>query len=375
MMKFRISGVPVTTESGKLLGILTNRDLLFETNLDRHVEEVMTKNGLITAPVGTTLERAGAILHQNRIEKLPLVDEKGILKGLITVRDLRKREQFPNACKDDMGRLRVGAAVGVSGETMARVRALVEAGVDVIVVDTAHGQSQLVLDTVEQVKKAHPELQVVGGNVATAEATEALIQRGADAVKVGVGPGSICTTRVIAGVGVPQLTAIMDCAGAAGKHDIPIIADGGIRYSGEMVKALAAGAHSVMVGNLLAGTEESPGEKILYEGRSFKVYRAMGSVSAMREGRSRDRYFQDSEVPAEKLVPEGIEGKVPYKGPVSDTIYQMIGGLRAGMGYCGARTLAELREKAQFIQQTTHGLRESHPHDVDITREAPNYYV
>jgi IMP dehydrogenase len=375
MIKFRISGVPVTDANGKLLGILTNRDLLFEMNLERRVEEVMTKKNLITAPVGTTLERAEAILHENRIEKLPLVDEKGILKGLITVRDLRKKEQFPNACKDEMGRLRVGAAVGVSGETFERVQALTSAGVDLIVVDTAHGHSQMVLDMVERIKKEHPDLQVMGGNVATAEATEALIQRGADAVKVGVGPGSICTTRVIAGVGVPQLTAIMDCARAAEKHGIPIVADGGIRYSGEMVKALAAGARSVMVGNLLAGTEESPGEKILYEGRSFKVYRAMGSVSAMREGRSRDRYFQDSEAPAEKLVPEGIEGKVPYKGPVSDTIFQMIGGLRAGMGYCGARNLEELREKAQFIQQTSHGLRESHPHDVDITREAPNYYV
>lgn len=375
MMKFRIAGVPVTDENGRLLGIVTNRDLLFESDLSRRIEEVMTKKNLITAPVGTTLERAEAILHENRIEKLPLVDEKGVLQGLITVRDLRKKQQYPNACKDEMGRLRVGAAVGVSAETPERVRSLVDAGVDVIVVDTAHGHSQMVLDMVKRVKEAHPDLQVIGGNVATAEATEALIQRGADGVKVGVGPGSICTTRVIAGVGVPQLTAIMDCARAAEKHGVPIIADGGIRYSGEVVKALAAGAQSVMVGNLLAGTEESPGEKILYEGRSFKVYRAMGSVSAMREGRSRDRYFQDSEAPAEKLVPEGIEGKVPYKGPVSDTIFQMIGGLRAGMGYCGAGNLKELKEKAVFIQQTTHGLRESHPHDVDITREAPNYYV
>ncbi|MFQ6103763.1 MAG: IMP dehydrogenase [Candidatus Glassbacteria bacterium] len=375
MSKFAISGVPITDENGRLLGIVTNRDLLFETRLDRLVGDVMTKKSLITAPVGTTLEKAERILHENRIEKLPIVDDKGYLKGLITVRDLRKREQFPNACKDEMGCLRVGAAVGVSAETRERVQALVDAGVDVIVVDTAHGHSEMVLEMVEKLKEEHGNLQVIGGNVATAEATRALIERGADAVKVGVGPGSICTTRVVAGIGVPQLTAIMDCAEAAQKHGVPIIADGGIRYSGEVVKALAAGAHSVMIGNLLAGTEESPGEKILYEGRSFKVYRAMGSMGAMKEGRSRDRYFQERDVPEEKLVPEGIEGRVPYKGPVSDTIFQMIGGLRAGMGYCGAKDLVELRKKARFIRQTTHGLKESHPHDVDITRESPNYYL
>jgi len=375
MSKFRISGVPITDESGKLLGIITSRDLLFEKRLDRPVGEVMTSKGLITAPVGTGLETAEKILHENRIEKLPIVDEKGILKGLITVRDIRKKELFPNACKDEMGRLCVGAAVGVAEETDDRVQALVDAGVDVLVVDTAHGHSEMVLRTIEKIKKRYGDLQIIGGNVATADATEALIQRGADAVKVGVGPGSICTTRVVAGVGVPQLTAIMDCARAAEKHGVPVIADGGIKYSGEVVKALAAGASAVMVGNLLAGTEESPGEMMLYEGRSFKVYRAMGSMSAMKEGRSRDRYFQDKEAPAEKLVPEGIEGRVPFKGPVSDTIYQMIGGLRAGMGYCGSRNLADLREKARFVRQTTHGLRESHPHDVDITREAPNYYV
>ncbi len=375
MSRYRISGVPVTDKQGRLVGIVTNRDLLFETDLERPVGDVMTKENLITAPVGTTLEKAEKILHENRIEKLPIVDEEGILKGLITVRDLMKKQLFPNACKDEMGRLRVGAAVGVAEETGDRVQALVDAGVDVVVVDTAHGHSEMVLKTVEMVKKEFPTLQVVGGNVATGEATEALVKRGADAIKVGVGPGSICTTRVVAGVGVPQFSAILDCAKAAAMHDVPIIADGGIRYSGEVVKALAAGAHSVMIGNLLAGTEESPGEKILYEGRSFKVYRAMGSVSAMREGRSRDRYFQDKDLPADKLVPEGIEGKVPYKGPVSDTIFQMLGGLRAGMGYCGAGNLRELKERARFVRQTTHGLRESHPHDVDITREAPNYYL
>jgi len=375
MSRFGISGVPITDETGKLLGIVTNRDLLFETQLDKSVGEVMTSEGLITAPIGTDLGKAEQILHENRIEKLPIIDKKGILKGLITVRDIRKKELFPSACKDEMGRLCVGAAVGVADETEERIQALVDAGVDVLVVDTAHGHSEMVLRTVEMIKEKYGDLQVIGGNVATAEATEALIERGVDAVKVGVGPGSICTTRVVAGVGVPQLTAIMDCARAAEKHSVPVIADGGIKYSGEVVKALAAGATSVMIGNLLAGTEESPGEMILYEGRSFKVYRAMGSMSAMKEGRSRDRYFQDKEAPTEKLVPEGIEGKVPFKGPVSATIYQMIGGLRAGMGYCGTKNLDELRKKARFIRQTTHGLRESHPHDVDITREAPNYYV
>ena len=371
MARFSISGVPIVREGGELVGIVTNRDLQFEADLDQPIRDVMTSAGLVTVPVGTTLQEAERILHTHRIEKLPVVDGNGILKGLITVKDIFKRREFPNACKDEHGRLRVGAAVGTSRKDLDRARALVEAGVDILVIDTAHGHSEGVLQALARVREALPDAQLMAGNVATAEGARALADRGADAVKVGVGPGSICTTRVVTGVGVPQLTAVMEAVkGVEGR--VPIVADGGVRYSGDIVKALAAGAQSVMMGSMFAGTEESPGEAFLLEGRRFKIVRGMGSLSAMEEG-SADRYFQDPEAGAQKLVPEGIEARVPYKGPLSDTVYQLVGGLRSGMGYCGAATLEELREKARFYQITSGGLRESHPHDVTITREAPNY--
>jgi IMP dehydrogenase len=372
MERFSVSGVPVVEEGGLLVGILTNRDLQFETDMDRTVGEAMTWEGLVTAPVGTSLEEAVRILHRHRIEKLPVVDEAGLLRGLITVKDVRKRAQFPNACKDERGRLRVGAAIGAHPQKdLERARALIDAGVDVLVVDTAHGHSVGVLDAVSRVRENFPDVQIIAGNVATREGSAALVERGADAVKVGVGPGSICTTRVVTGVGVPQLTAVLDAVeGAAGR--VPVIADGGIKYSGDMVKALAAGAHAVMMGSMLAGTDESPGESFLLEGRRFKTLRGMGSLGAMQEG-SADRYFQEHG-DARKFVPEGIEGRVEYKGAVADTIYQLIGGLRSGMGYLGCGTLDVLRTEPQFMRITGGGLRESHPHDVTITREAPNYH-
>lgn len=369
MSKYRISGVPIVDQDLKLVGILTNRDLRFVKDYGWKIKEVMTYENLVTAPVGTTLEQAQEILQKHKIEKLPLVDERHILKGLITIKDIEKAEQYPNAAKDDRSRLLVGAAVGVAGDTEARVEALIKAGVDVLVVDTAHGHSLGVLQSVEQIKLKYPQIDLIAGNVATAEAVNHLVAAGVDAVKIGIGPGSICTTRVVAGVGVPQITAIFDCANEAKKHEIPIIADGGIKYSGDIAKAIAAGADTVMLGSLLAGTEEAPGDLEIFKGRSYKVYRGMGSIGAMKEG-SKDRYFQED---AKKLVPEGIEGRVPYKGSVSDTIYQLIGGLRAGMGYCGTPSIADLKTKAQFIKITAAGLRESHPHDVTITKEAPNY--
>lgn len=373
MARYRISGVPVVKDD-RLVGIITNRDLRFETNESLMVSEVMTKDNLVTAPVGISLEDSKKLLHKNRIEKLLVVDESGRLKGLITIKDIMKVKKYPSACKDGLGRLRVGAAVGVGAETMERVAALKSVGVDVIAVDSAHGHSRNVLDAVRQVKAAFPEIQVVAGNVATPEGTESLIRAGADAVKVGVGPGSICTTRIVAGVGVPQVTAIMECARVARNCGVPLIADGGIKYSGDIVKALAAGADCIMVGSLFAGTDESPGETILYQGRSYKVYRGMGSLGAMREG-SRDRYFQEDVFEPQKLVPEGIEGKVPYRGPLTAVVHQLIGGLRAGMGYVGCRNLDELRTKARLVRITNAGLRESHVHDVIITKEAPNYQV
>ncbi|MBI5968336.1 MAG: IMP dehydrogenase [Deltaproteobacteria bacterium] len=373
MKKYRISGVPVTRQ-GKLLGILTNRDLRFETRLDQPISAVMTKENLVTAPVGITLEESKRLLHKNRIEKLLVVDEQNNLKGLITIKDIEKTIKYPNACKDNLGRLRVGAAVGITLDREARVEALLKAGADVIVVDTAHGHSRGVIEAIRDTKRVFPNCQLVAGNVATEEAAEALIKAGADTVKVGVGPGSICTTRVIAGVGVPQITAIVASAQVAKRYDIPMIADGGIKFSGDITKALAAGADSVMIGSLFAGTDESPGEMVLYQGRSYKIYRGMGSIEAMKSG-SKDRYYQD-ELDAEiKLVPEGIEGRVPYKGPLSSSIYQLLGGLRAGMGYVGCRNLKELKEKSKFTRITYAGLRESHVHDVIITKEAPNYSV
>ncbi len=371
MGKYRISGVPIVNnnEELKLVGIITNRDLRFIRDYSIVIEDVMTKENLVTAPVGTTLQEAEEILQQHRIEKLPLVDDNGVLKGLITIKDIEKVIEFPNSAKDDKGRLLVGAAVGVTGDMMKRVEMLVKSDVDVIVVDTAHGHSQGVIETVRTIREAYPKLNIIAGNVATPEATKALIEAGADIVKVGIGPGSICTTRVVAGVGVPQITAIYDCATEARKHGKAIVADGGIKYSGDIVKALASGGHAVMLGSLLAGTSESPGETEIYQGRRFKTYRGMGSVAAMEKG-SKDRYFQED---AKKFVPEGIEGRVPYKGPLADTVYQLIGGLRSGMGYSGAKNLYELREKSQLIRMTGAGLRESHPHDVQITKEAPNY--
>jgi IMP dehydrogenase len=372
MSQFSISGVPIVDEDGKLVGIITNRDLQFEMDLDRPIHSVMTSDGLVTAPVGTDLTEAEQILHRHRIEKLPVVDEAGELKGLITVKDIFKRRNFPNACKDGHGRLRVGAAIGASPKRdIERAEALVAAGADVLVIDTAHGHSEGVLQAVARTREAFPDTQLIAGNVGTLGAARALRERGVNAVKVGVGPGSICTTRVVTGVGVPQVTAIMDAVEGV-EGEIPVIADGGIRYSGDIVKALAAGAHSVMMGSMFAGTEESPGESFLLEGRRFKVVRGMGSLSAMEEG-SADRYFQDPEAGAQKLVPEGIEARVPYKGPITDTVFQLIGGLRSGMGYCGAADLDQLRTEAEFVRITPGGLRESHPHDVTITREAPNY--
>ncbi|MDD3706358.1 MAG: IMP dehydrogenase, partial [Clostridiaceae bacterium] len=364
-----ISGVPITDGNGKLVGILTNRDLRFETEFSRKISEVMTKDNLITAPVGTNLLQAEQILKKHKIEKLPLVDDKGYLKGLITIKDIEKTIQYPSSAKDPGGRLLVGAAVGVTEDMIERVEALVSSKVDVIVIDTAHGHSKGVIEAVRKIKSRFPELQLIAGNVATAAATKELIEAGVDAVKVGIGPGSICTTRVVTGVGVPQITAIYDCAKEADKYDIPIIADGGVKYSGDVVKAIAAGASTVMLGSLLAGTAESPGEMEIYQGRSFKVYRGMGSLGAMACG-SKDRYFQED---ARKLVPEGVEGRVPYKGPLAETIYQLVGGLKSGMGYCGTGTIEQLRKNTQFMRITAAGLRESHPHDVNITKEAPNY--
>ncbi len=373
MSKYRISGVPIVDEDRKLVGIITNRDLRFVKDYGRPISEVMTSEELVTAPVGTTVDEAKEALQEHKIEKLPLVDGDNILKGLITIKDIEKAERFPDAAKDDQGRLIVGAAVGITEYTEERVDALVNAEVDIIVVDTAHGHSHGVLRTIERLKKKHPDLPIIAGNVATASATEDLINAGADVVKVGIGPGSICTTRVVAGVGVPQITAIYDCSRVARKHDIPIIADGGIKYSGDIVKALSAGADTVMLGSLLAGTEESPGELEIYKGRSYKVYRGMGSIGAMKEG-SKDRYFQEQQ-DTKKLVPEGIEGRIPFKGPLAETIYQLVGGIRAGMGYCGTETITALQERGQFIRITSAGLRESHPHDVTVTKEAPNYSV
>ena len=369
MREFSISGVPIVESGGQLVGILTNRDLVFENNLDRPVREVMTGDGLVTAPVGTSLEEAEDILRRNKIEKLPVVDGEGSLCGLITVKDIFKRRAHPNASKDDHGRLLVGAAVGAAREDVERAQDLVAAGCDVIVIDSAHGHSQGVLDAAARVRESLPDIQLVAGNVATEAGARALVERGVDAVKVGIGPGSICTTRVVTGVGVPQITAIIDAVRGAG--EVPVIADGGIKQSGDIVKALAAGASTVMLGSMLAGTEESPGEAFLLEGRRFKLIRGMGSLSAMEEG-SADRYFQES-TESRKLVPEGIEGRVPYKGPVADTLYQLLGGLRSGMGYCGVSTVEELQEDADLVRITAGGLRESHPHDVVITREAPNY--
>ncbi len=370
MRRFSISGVPIVDEEGRLVGIITNRDLQFETALDRPLAEAMTKDGLVTAPTGTTLEEAERILAKGRIEKLPVVDEAGKLRGLITVKDIHKRRQYPGANKDEHGRLRVAAAIGAAGDFLSRARALVEAGVDALVIDTAHGHSDGVLRATAEVREKFPDVQLIAGNIASREGAIALVERGVDAVKVGVGPGSICTTRVVTGVGVPQLTAIFDAVEGAG--EVPVIADGGIKYSGDIVKALAAGASSVMMGSMLAGTEESPGEAFLLEGRRFKMMRGMGSLSAMQDG-SADRYFQEGELSPKKLVPEGIEGRVPYKGPVGDVLYQMVGGLRSGMGYVGCADIEELRTKPGFVRITTAGLRESHPHDVTITREAPNY--
>ncbi|MFD2442623.1 IMP dehydrogenase [Bacillus sp. CGMCC 1.16607] len=371
MGKYRISGVPIVNneEEQKLIGILTNRDLRFIQDFSIKISDVMTKENLVTAPVGTSLQEAEKILQRHKIEKLPLVDNNGVLKGLITIKDIEKVIEFPHSAKDSVGRLLVGAAVGVTSDTMKRVEMLVKAHVDAIVVDTAHGHSKGVLETVRTIREAFPALTIIAGNVATAEATRDLIEAGADIVKVGIGPGSICTTRVVAGVGVPQITAVYDCATEARKYGKSIIADGGIKYSGDVVKALAAGGHAVMLGSLLAGVSESPGETEIYQGRRFKVYRGMGSVAAMEKG-SKDRYFQEDN---KKFVPEGIEGRVPYKGPLVDTIYQLVGGLRSGMGYCGAKDLYALRENAQFVKMTGAGLRESHPHDIQITKEAPNY--
>lgn len=371
MSKHKISGVPVV-KGGNLVGIITNRDLRFETKLDQEVKEVMTKENLATAKAGITLEESKAILHQRRIEKLLVVDEDGKLVGLITIKDIEKVRKYPDSCKDELGRLRVGAAVGVGPDTKERVERLVGANVDVVVIDTAHGHSEGVAQTVRDVKEKYPDLELIAGNIATAEGTRSLIESGVDGVKIGVGPGSICTTRIVAGVGIPQMTAIMDCAAEARKADIPIIADGGIKYSGDITKAMAGGADSVMIGSLFAGTEESPGETILFQGRTYKVYRGMGSIEAMKEG-SKDRYFQEDIDLEKKLVPEGIVGRVPYRGPLTDTIYQLVGGLRAGMGYLGCGTIPELQTKSKFMQISPAGLKESHVHDVIIIKEAPNY--
>ena len=373
MRRYGISGVPITRE-GKAVGILTNRDLRFVKDGSRPISSVMTKENLVTVPPGTTMERAKELLHEHRIEKLLVVDQSGTLRGLITIKDIEKTERYPDAAKDALGRLRCGAAVGAGADRLERAQALVDAGVDVIVVDTAHGHSSGVLDAIVELRRTFPELPIVGGNVATAEGAEALIKAGVSGIKVGVGPGSICTTRIVAGVGVPQLTAIMDAAETAARFGVPVIADGGVKYSGDVVKALAAGAGSVMIGSLFAGTDEAPGEVILYQGRSYKVYRGMGSLGAMAEG-SRDRYFQSHVDDSRKLVPEGIEGRVPYRGSLGSSVYQLIGGVRAGMGYCGAARLTELRAKARFVRISQAGLQESHVHDVIITKEAPNYRI
>jgi IMP dehydrogenase len=373
MSHYQISGIPIVNAEGHLVGIITNRDLRFEPNEKLPVSDFMTGGNLVTAPVGTTLERAESILQKHRIEKLPVVDKSGKLRGLITFKDIQKKKRYPFACKDPQGRLRVGAGVGVTEDTMERVDALIAANVDAIVVDTAHGHSRGVLEMIKKIKRKHPHTELIAGNVGTAEATKALIAAGVDAVKVGIGPGSICTTRIIAGVGVPQVTAVYECAKVAGRAGIPVIADGGIKQTGDIAKAIAAGADSVMIGSLFAGVDESPGEKVLLEGRSYKTYRGMGSIEAMKKGSS-DRYFQDVEEDLPKLVPEGIEGLVPYKGPLADTIYQMLGGLRSAMGYCGCKNIHEMKALAQFVKISEAGLRESHPHDVVITKEAPNYH-
>ena len=374
MDRYHISGVPIVEQNGHLVGILTNRDLRFETRLSLAISEAMTKENLITVPVGTTLNEAKAILQRHRVEKLLVVDEGYRLKGLITVKDIQKAIKYPLAAKDDLGRLRVGAAIGATGDFMERAEELVRARVDALVIDTAHGHTESVISAVKKIKSRFPEIDLVAGNIATAEATKDLIIAGADSVKAGMGPGSICTTRVVSGAGVPQITAVMNCAQAARGSGVPVIADGGIKYSGDIAKAIAAGADSVMIGSLFAGTDESPGEIILFQGRSFKAYRGMGSLSAMKEG-SRDRYGQAGETQASKLVPEGIEGRVPHKGPLGSLVQQLVGGLRSGMGYCGCRTIDELQEKARFIRVTSAGLRESHVHDVIITKEAPNYRI
>lgn len=368
MAKYKISGVPIC-ENGKLVGIITNRDLRFMTDFDVRIKEVMTKDKLVTAPVGTTLEEAQEILRAHKIEKLPIVDDNFMLKGLITIKDIEKAVRYPNSARDKNGRLLCGAAIGVTHNMMDRVDALIQAQTDVLSLDSAHGHSKNIIDAVKNIKKKYPEAQVIAGNIATAEAAEALIEAGADALKVGIGPGSICTTRIIAGIGVPQITAVYDVACAAAKYGIPVIADGGIKYSGDIVKALAAGANVCMIGSLFAGCEESPGDTEIYQGRQFKVYRGMGSIAAMNNG-SKDRYFQED---SKKLVPEGVEGRVPYKGPLSDTIFQMIGGIRSGMGYCGCQTIPELQQNSRFVRITGAGLKESHPHDISITKESPNY--
>lgn len=374
MSRYRISGIPVT-KGAKLVGIITNRDLRFETNLGRTVQDVMTKENLVTVKEGIGLEESKKILHKHKIEKLLVVDREFNLKGLITIKDIEKMRKYPNSCKDGMGRLRVGAAVGVGPERDERSEALIKAGCDVLVVDTAHGHSKNVLDSIRAIKSAFPDVQLIAGNIATAEGCEALIKAGCDAVKIGVGPGSICTTRIVAGIGVPQITAIMDAASVAKRRGITVVADGGIKFSGDITKALAAGAHTVMIGNLFAGTDETPGETVLYQGRTYKVYRGMGSIEAMREGKSRDRYCVPEDEIESKIVPEGIEGRVPYRGSLSISINQLIGGLKAGMGYTGTRTIAELQKKRKFIRITSAALRESHVHDVIITREAPNYRI
>lgn len=374
MSKYHISGIPIVDETGKLIGILTNRDLRFEPNRKLMVQQLMTRENLITAPIGTTLDEAEKILHRHRIEKLPVVDKKGLLKGLITYKDIMKKKKFPDACKDKYGRLRVGAAVGVSKDTFDRVEALVHSHVDVIIVDTAHGHSMGVLNTIKQIRKKYKEITLIAGNIVTKEAALELVDCGVDAVKVGIGAGSICTTRVIAGVGVPQITSIMNVAAALKGKRISVIADGGIKQTGDVAKAIAAGADTVMMGGMFAGCDEAPGEKVLFEGRSFKVYRGMGSLGAMKHGSS-DRYFQDMEEDIKKLVPEGVEGRVPYKGPLSETIYQFVGGLRAAMGYCGAKNINELKTKTKFVKISSAGLRESHPHDIMLTEEAPNYQI
>ena len=368
--KYKISGVPIC-DNGKLVGIITNRDMKFETDMSQLIDNVMTKDNLVTAPEGTTLDEAREILRRHKIEKLPIVDQEFHLKGLITIKDIEKAQVYPNSARDEKGRLLVGAAIGATGDVLDRVRALVDVGVDVLVLDSAHGHSHNIIESVKRIKALYPDVQLIAGNVATAEGTRALIEAGADCVKIGIGPGSICTTRVVAGIGVPQITAVYDAACVAKEYGVPVIADGGVKYSGDIAKAIAAGANVVMLGSLLAGCEESPGDTEVFQGRQFKVYRGMGSLAAMAKG-SKDRYFQENN---KKLVPEGVEGRVPYKGATSETIYQMMGGLRAGMGYCGCGTIGELQEKAQFMQITAAGLRESHPHDVYITKEAPNYTV